>query len=222
MNDIGDQIERGSDGPEFSNVQPVPPTVIEENKELRIWCNWASKEIIIGDELNKKLHQQLINASTEQSRLHGIIQNIKANNNTLRRRRKEKHEKLSAAQAELANVKQCADDAVLDANICRKLADRQTRLLDKAQAVVDKLPKTRDGAPMVPGGHYWARCRDHYAEYDALYELLEVIWWKGGGDDCFNPEYVLAKDDRPWEFFTVEGVYSSEAAYRANKEKNDE
>ena len=152
MNDIGDQIERGSDGPEFSNVQPVPPTVIEENKELRIWCNWASKEIIIGDELNKKLHQQLINASTEQSRLHGIIQNIKANNNTLRRRRKEKHEKLSAALAELTTVKQCADDAVADANTCRKLADRQTRLLEEAQAVMDKLPKHADtGKPFVPG-----------------------------------------------------------------------
>jgi len=42
--------------------------------------------------------------------------------------------RLSAAQAELASVKRCADDAVADANICRKLAERQTRLLEEAQA----------------------------------------------------------------------------------------
>jgi len=51
----------------------------------------------------------------------------------------------------LANLQQCADDAVADANTCRKLADRQTRLLEEAQAVIDKLRKASNPVMIFVG-----------------------------------------------------------------------
>ena len=88
------------------------------------------------------------------------------------------------------------------------LADEVERL----QALEARLPKTEDGAPMLPGGHYWALCRDRWGEVES-WQLLEVVWWQGGGDDCFNPEYTLADEAdslRCWsEFFEVGKVYST-------------
>ena len=96
--------------------------------------------------------------------------------------------------------------------------------LARLRAVVDRLPKTADGAAMVPGGHYWAYCRDQWAD-DECRELLEVVWWHGGGDDCFNPEYTLANQHDSvrlqWEFFDVGGVYAAREAAEAAKENRE-
>ena len=83
--------------------------------------------------------------------------------------------------------------------------------IERLREVVDALRKTDDGVPMVPQAHYWAWCRDRWEYDEEEWRVKEVIWWKGGGDDCFNPEFTLAKDDEPWEFFDVEGVYSTRA-----------
>jgi len=87
---------------------------------------------------------------------------------------------------------------------------------------VAKLPRTDDGVPMVPKGRYWGYCRDKWAEGDDPFELLELVWWRGGGDDCFNPEFTLVDDSHKftlvWEFFNVEGVYSTRAAAEAARE----
>jgi len=84
---------------------------------------------------------------------------------------------------------------------------------EKAETIVAALRRTADGVPMVPGGHYWAFCRDRWADFADPLELAEVVWWQGGGDDCFNPEFVLAgENDYGWEFFDVDSVYSNQDA----------
>ena len=99
-----------------------------------------------------------------------------------------------------------------------ELADTKSEL-ERLRTFVAALKHTDDGKPMVPGGHYWAECRDRWADGDEPYELLEVIWWQGSGDDCFNPEYVLAGGtDMGWEFFDVRGVYSTQEAALAAQE----
>lgn len=93
----------------------------------------------------------------------------------------------------------------------------------RLRGIVDRLRKTEDGVPMVPGGHYWSWCRDRWAEDEDPCILLELVWWAGGGDDCFNPEYTMANETHSitlqWEFFNVGKVYSNREAAEAAKEK---
>jgi hypothetical protein len=86
------------------------------------------------------------------------------------------------------------------------------------EAVVGKLPKTADGVPMTPGGHYWAWCRDEYAEDDDQWEVVEVVWWAGDDEGEFNSQYTLAPSARqPWASFEVGKVYNTEEAAIAAK-----
>jgi hypothetical protein len=97
--------------------------------------------------------------------------------------------------------------------------ERLTAENAKLREAVARLRKTDDAVPMVPGETYWAWCRDRWADDDESEELLEVVWWRGGGDDCFNPEFTFANDSDAkrlyWEYFDVEGVFSTRAAAEA-------
>jgi len=121
-----------------------------------------------------------------------------------------------------------------EAAACKTWMDRANKAeaqLAEAQAVIDKLPKCwrlADGelvrdVPMVPKLVYYAWCRDQYDSDDSEEHLCELVWWKGGGDDCFNPEYTFANTEEnklQWEFFTVGDPYSTrEAAQAAKVEK---
>lgn len=89
-----------------------------------------------------------------------------------------------------------------------------------AVRAAEKLERTDDGALMVPKQCYWGICR---AYEDDPFEVMELVYWQGGGDDCFNPKYTFAHNEDSckylWEFFDVEGIYSTrEAAEAARKE----
>ncbi len=104
-----------------------------------------------------------------------------------------------------------AGDAPNACHDCDTLCDE----VDRLAAIVAKLPKTDDGVPMMPGERYFASCRDRWDDDEDSWRVLEVIWWKGGGDDCFNPAFTFADESRDmpdWEFFDVEGVCSTRAA----------
>ena len=99
------------------------------------------------------------------------------------------------------------------------------------RTIVAKLPKCWrlvDGkrvqdVPMVPKGRYRTQVQDPYEEDRDEWFVKEVIWWKGGGDDCFNPEYTLVDDDTKdteQEFFSVKNVSLTREAAEA-KEKTD-
>jgi hypothetical protein len=90
------------------------------------------------------------------------------------------------------------------------IASLREQLAD-AEAIVSKLPKTTDGVRMVPKSHYWAWCTDEYGD-DNDGCMCEVIWWQGGGDQCFNPEYTLVDNKHGWEFFDVDWVCSTREA----------
>jgi len=95
---------------------------------------------------------------------------------------------------------------------------------EAAEALVEELPLTEDGVRMVPKGHYFAWCRDQCASDDSDWALFEVIWWQGGGEDCFNPEYSFANPEENteyWEFFEVGTVHSTRDA-AAQKENDNE
>ena len=108
-------------------------------------------------------------------------------------------------------------------HLCLELVGNAALKTDNEQlrGIVAKLRKTDDGVPMVPKEHYWAYCRDRWADDDDPWELLEVVWWQGGGDDCFNPEFMLVDANRDWEFFVLEEdkVYSTREAAEAARSK---
>jgi len=111
-----------------------------------------------------------------------------------------------------------------------KLEEARDQNIDAAElaslrAIVDKLRKTDNGASMVPGGKYWAWCRDNWAGDDSGWQLYEVIWWQGGGDDHYNPEFVFAnpaENTEYWESFEVGTVYSTRSAAEAAMEQAGE
>ena len=85
------------------------------------------------------------------------------------------------------------------------------RFRTRNDRIVDELPKTVDGVPMVPKGAYWCWCSDEWNSTDI--KLLECFWWQGDGPDCYNPEFTFASDRYPeWEFFVVHKTYSTHGA----------
>jgi len=152
------------------------------------------------------------------------------------------NDRIAAITAERDALKAVVDEQGCDlANYCERFAcDEPWRRFKKAigelnltpemaaakyralKAVVDRLQHTADGVPMIPKGRYWAECRDRFCESgDDPFVIQEVVYWQGGGDDCFNPMYVLVREDFQWEFFDVEKVWSTRAAALASLETKE-
>ena len=125
-----------------------------------------------------------------------------------------------------SHLQQLCDQHPLVAGIVEEVTELRAER-DRLREIVDKLERTDDDTPMIPGNRYWGICRDRWAEVDDPFAVAEVIYWQGGGDECFNPKYTFAnvEDETKylWEFFEVSAVYATrEAAEAARKDADNE
>jgi hypothetical protein len=87
--------------------------------------------------------------------------------------------------------------------------------VERLRAIVDKLPKTADGVPVVPGETYyavttWPDCDDP--------PVIVGVKWVGHCDPVMNYQWVTVKHGNfPEEFKVVRVLSTQEAAEKAAK-----
>ncbi len=106
-------------------------------------------------------------------------------------------------------------DAVTGLTVLAAALKKKDERIAELEAVVEKLPKTADGVPIVHGSSVWDVCKNSYAK--GMCEChVETSLRNDSGDGNWDPPLEIE------DFYDLENLYSTREAALAAKEASDE